>query len=89
MSIVKDCGIHVKVFSDSTTTIACINKLGTSHSKIVPSYYKANWNGQRKKTYILQLPIYQVIRILMEIGNPGNCHMTWNECFALKCYIKL
>ena len=31
MSIVKDRGIHVKVFSDSTTAIASINKLGTSH----------------------------------------------------------
>ena len=34
MSFVKEHGIHVKVFSDSTTAIACINKLGTSHSEL-------------------------------------------------------
>ena len=34
MSIVKDHGIHVKVFSDSTTAIACIDKLGNSHSEL-------------------------------------------------------
>ena len=34
MSIVKDHVIYVKVFSDSTTAIACINKLGTSNSEL-------------------------------------------------------
>ena len=32
MPIFKDHGIHVRLFSDSTTAITCINKLGTSHS---------------------------------------------------------
>ena len=34
MSIVKDHVSHVKVFSDSSTAIARINKLGTSHSEL-------------------------------------------------------
>ena len=34
MSIVKDHGIQVKFFSDSTTAIACINKLDTFHSEL-------------------------------------------------------
>ena len=34
MSIVKDHGIYVKFFSDSTTAMACINKLGTSHLEL-------------------------------------------------------
>ena len=34
MSILKDHGIHVKVFSDSTTVIACINKFDTSYSEL-------------------------------------------------------
>ena len=34
MLFVKEHGIHVKLFSDSTTAIACINKLGTSHSEL-------------------------------------------------------
>ena len=29
--VLNDHGIHVKVFSDSATAIACINKLGTSN----------------------------------------------------------
>ena len=87
MSIVKDHGIHVKVFSDNTTAIACINKLGTSHSELCHHITKQIWEWAEKKD-ILQLPIYQVIRILMQIRNPGNCHMTWNGCFALKSYIK-
>ena len=87
MSIIKDHGIHVKVFSGSTTAIACINKLGISHSVLCHNITKQIWNGQRKKTYILQLPINQVIKILMRKGNPGNCHMTCNGCFAQKAYI--
>ena len=42
-SIVKDHGIHVKVFSDSTTAIACINKLGTSLSELCHYITKQIW----------------------------------------------
>ena len=34
MSVLKDHVIHVKVFSDSSTFISCINKLDTSHSEL-------------------------------------------------------
>ena len=34
MSIVKDHGIQVKFFSDSTTAIACINKFDTFYSEL-------------------------------------------------------
>ena len=84
MSVVKDHGIHVKVFSDSATAIArAINWAHLTQNCAIILQSKSG-NEQRKKTYILQLPIYQVIRILMQIGNPGNCHMTWNGCFVLK-----
>ena len=43
MSIVKDHGIHVKVFSGSTTAIACINTLGTSHSELCHHITKQIW----------------------------------------------
>ena len=49
MSIVKDHGIHVKVFSDSTTAIACINKLGTSHSELCHQNTKQIWECAEKK----------------------------------------
>ena len=42
-SIVKDHGIHVKVFSDSTTAIACINKLGISLSELCHYITKQIW----------------------------------------------
>ena len=34
MSIVKGHEIHLEIFSDSTTVIACINKLCISHSEL-------------------------------------------------------
>ena len=49
MSIVKDYGIHVKVFSDSTTVIACINKLGTSHSELCHHITKQIGMGREKR----------------------------------------
>ena len=33
---------------------------------------------REKDIDILQLTIYKVIRILMQMGNQSNCHMTWN-----------
>ena len=47
-SIVKDHWIHVKVFSDSTTAIACINKLDTSHSELC-HITKQIWEWAKKK----------------------------------------
>ena len=49
MSIVKDHGIQVKVFSDSTTAIACISKLGTSHSELCHHITKQIWEWAEKK----------------------------------------
>ena len=49
ISIVKDHGIHVQVFSDSTTAIACINKLGTSHSELCHHIPKQIWERAEKK----------------------------------------
>ena len=49
MPIVKDHGIHVKVFSDSTTAIAYINKLGTSHSELCHHITKQIWEWTEKK----------------------------------------
>ena len=49
MSIVKDYGIHFKIFSDSTTAIACINKLGTSHSELCHHITKQIWEWAEKK----------------------------------------
>ena len=49
MSIVKDRGIHVKVFSESTTAIACINKLATSHSELCHQNTKQIWEWAEKK----------------------------------------
>ena len=43
MSIVKIYGIHVKIFSDSTTAIACINKLGTTHLELCHHITKQIW----------------------------------------------
>ena len=63
MPIVKDHEIQVKIFSDSTTAIACINKLGTFHSELFHQNTKQIWEWAEKKKYILQLPIHQVIRI--------------------------
>lgn len=34
MSILKDHGIYLKVFSDSTTVIACVNKLEKLYSEL-------------------------------------------------------
>ena len=49
MSTVKDHGIHVKVFADSTNAIACINKLGTSHSEFYNHITKQIWEWVEKK----------------------------------------
>ena len=50
MSIVKDHGIYVKVFSDSTTATACINKWGTFHSKFCHHIIvKQIWERAEKK----------------------------------------
>ena len=46
ISIVKD---HVKVSSDSTTAIACINKLGISHLELYHHITKKIW---AEKKYI-------------------------------------
>ena len=48
MSIAKDHGIHVKVFSDSTTAIACINELDTSHSELCYHIAKQIWEWAQK-----------------------------------------
>ena len=49
MSIVQDNEIHVKVFSDSTSAIACINKLGTSHLQLCHHITKQIWEWAGKK----------------------------------------
>ena len=49
VSIVKDHGIHVKVFSDTTTAIACISKLGTSDSELCLHITKQIWKWEEKK----------------------------------------
>ena len=49
MSIVKDHGIYVKVFSDSTTATACINKLGTPQSELCHHIAKQIWEWAEKK----------------------------------------
>ena len=49
MSIVKNHEIHVKVFSDSTTAISCINKLGTSHSELCHRITQQIWEWAEKK----------------------------------------
>ena len=41
--------IHVKIVSDSTTAIACINKLGTSHSELCHHITKQIWEWAEKK----------------------------------------
>ena len=48
MSIVKDNEIHVKVFSDRTTALACIDKFGTSHSELC-HIKKQIWEWAEKK----------------------------------------
>ena len=58
MSKIKDHAIHGKVFSDSTNAIACINKLGTSHSEFYNHITKQIWQWAEKKKCILQLSIY-------------------------------
>ena len=49
--IVKDHGIHLKVFSDSTTAIGWINKLGTSHSELCHHITKQRWEWAEKKRH--------------------------------------
>ena len=49
MSIVKDHGIYVKLFSDSTTATACINKLGTPQSELCHHIAKQIWEWAEKK----------------------------------------
>ena len=49
MSIVKDDRTHVKVFSDSTTAIAYINKLVTSHSELCHRITEQIWEFAEKK----------------------------------------
>ena len=51
MTIVQDHGIHgfFKVFSDSTTAIACINKLGICHSELCNHIKKKIWEWAEKK----------------------------------------
>ena len=88
MSIVKDQEIHIKVFSDNNTAVACINKLGTSYSKLCHHITKRIWELIEKKYIFITAAIYQVIELLMRIANTGNCHITWNGCFAVKLYIK-
>ena len=43
ISIVKDHGIHVDLFTDSATAIACISKLCTSHSELCHHITKQIW----------------------------------------------
>ena len=53
VSIVKYHGIHVKVFSDSATSIACINISGTSHSESCHHITKQIWEwAEKKEIYI-------------------------------------
>ena len=40
---IKEEKTHIKVFSDSTTAIGCINKIGTSHSDICHHFTKLIW----------------------------------------------
>ena len=88
MSIVKDQGIHIKVFSDNNTAVACINKLGTSYSELCHHITKRIWELIEKKYIFITAAIYLVIKLLMQIPNTGNSHITWNGCFAVKFYIK-
>ena len=46
---IKEEKIHIKVFSDSTTAIGCINKTGTSHSDICHHFTKLIWEWAEKK----------------------------------------
>ena len=39
-SFIKEDKIHIMVFSESITAIACINKIGTSHSEICHHFPK-------------------------------------------------
>ena len=57
-------------------------KIGHIPLRIVPSYYKANLGMVREKRHILQLPIHQVIRTLMQIGNPRELSydLEWMLC---------
>ena len=48
-SFIKEEKIHIKVLSDSTTAIGCINKLGTSHSDICHHFTKLIWEWAEKK----------------------------------------
>ena len=43
VSFVKEHGIHVKVFSDGITAVACINKLGKSYSELCHHITKQIW----------------------------------------------
>ena len=81
MSTIKDHEIHVKVFPDSSTAIACIKKLGISHSELCHRITKQIWEWSEKR-HILQLPIHQVIRTLMQIGNPRELSydLEWMLC---------
>ena len=46
---IKEEKINIKVFSDSTTAIGCINKTGTSHSDICHHFAKLIWEWAEKK----------------------------------------
>ena len=57
-SFIKEQRIHIKVFSDSTTAIGCINKLGTSHSDICHHFTKliSEW-AEKKGIHITEAHI--------------------------------
>ena len=42
-ALIKDTGVHIKVFSDNTTAVQTINKFGTSHSKLCHGFVKKIW----------------------------------------------
>ena len=80
MSIVKDNEIHVKVFSDRTTALACIDKFGTSHSELC-HIKKQIWEWAEKKDIHITGAHMPGHKNINTDGNPGNCHdLEWMLC---------
>ena len=63
---------HVRMMMDNTTAVACVNKMGTSHSKhcnMIPNKFGISVL-KRESGY--RLHTYQVERTLMRISNLGK-----------------
>ena len=79
----KNHRFHVKIFADSSTATACINKLGTYHSESCHHITKQIWEwGEKKDIHITAAHIPGDKRILIPDKEPRELsyNLEWMLC---------